>query len=199
MKRSIPARAGKPWASASAARRKAVYPRAGGETWNGCQRGPAPRGLSPRGRGNRRPVPTLRTAVRSIPARAGKPPAGPAAPADARVYPRAGGETVCDRRIAGRVGGLSPRGRGNRYRTGQRAGVRGSIPARAGKPGRLPPATPAGRVYPRAGGETSAICYPTGWRKGLSPRGRGNPAPGERAFPLDVVYPRAGGETTNPV
>ena len=71
------------------------------------------RGLSPRGRGNLR-MPTARQAWRrSIPAWAGEPNCGIRPANKKSVYPRVSGGTIRDFVHAHRVGGLSPRGRGN--------------------------------------------------------------------------------------
>ena len=74
--RSIPAWAGEPPADADPAHRVKVYPRVGGGTAAKCWCRSAGRGLSPRGRGNRRPAIRPRSQPRSIPAWAGEPAAG---------------------------------------------------------------------------------------------------------------------------
>ena len=71
--RSIPVWAGKPLRSRPSSTSKGVYPRVGGETHSTPARAPAGTGLSPRGRGNRCPVPQVLEALGSIPAWAGKP------------------------------------------------------------------------------------------------------------------------------
>ena len=111
------------------------------------------------------------------------------------VYPRVGGGTQGGKPAIRNVGGLSPRGRGNRCHRLCSSGVRWSIPAWAGEPFPLEP--------------------PRVLHQGLSPRGRGNrgvhlrpqhcprsiPAwAGEPGFPRDSiclirVYPRVGGGT----
>ena len=70
---SIPAWAGKPVSASTWPRRHAVYPRVGGETGIDPSRMHDPAGLSPRGRGNRRPPAGTAGSTRSIPAWAGKP------------------------------------------------------------------------------------------------------------------------------
>ena len=111
------------------------------------------------------------------------------------VYPRVGGGTLYVSPIAAAVGGLSPRGRGNRMEGNGCPLYARSIPAWAGEPeleadsgtiiavyprvGGEPPMTNAPdciiTVYPRVGGGTSpcSSLLPPHW--GLSPRGRGNP------------------------
>ena len=73
----------------------------------------------------------------SIPAWAGKPESGPQRAGIFRVYPRVGGETSSCRSRRAVVGGLSPRGRGNRGRSTGSRQLSGSIPAWAGKPHRV--------------------------------------------------------------
>ena len=92
-RRSIPAWAGKPTAISRRPTTSTVYPRVGGETVTcGCPSSAA-KGLSPRGRGNRRLDPGGRDGRGSIPAWAGKPRRRRNLRADPEVYPRVGGET----------------------------------------------------------------------------------------------------------
>ena len=213
--RSIPARAGKPMATADCTSRRRVYPRAGGETVIRAARAALLVGLSPRGRGNPWPRPIARPAGGSIPARAGKPGWRRPKAVSSGVYPRAGGETIVRSPALIASSGLSPRGRGNRLSVERGHAGFGSIPARAGKP-RSPPrfARDCG-VYPRAGGETFITARFNTTLSGLSPRGRGNLAMADhpltrfRSIPARAgkpshrrcrsrscaVYPRAGGET----
>ena len=132
-------------------------------------------GLSPRGRGNHRQYRRTPPPGGSIPARAGKPVPDTECLGRRRVYPRAGGETGVGRYSGRRVRGLSPRGRGNLPLIVLVPEIRGSIPARAGKPRKITGQTSFGRVYPRAGGETIGEVTPADYSEGLSPRGRGNP------------------------
>ena len=133
-----------------------------------------------------------------------------------KVYPRVGGET---RALSGALipsGGLSPRGRGNRRQSLERADARGSIPAWAGKPRPAGATSDNGKVYPRVGGETRWARIAFALCAGLSPRGRGNPprdraahaagwsipawagkpGPAPRRRGAEQVYPRVGGETS---
>ena len=111
--------------------------------------------------------------------------------------------------------GLSPRGRGNLFGKMNSRSIRGSIPAWAGEPGRVPVQSTPLPVYPRVGGGTKFISTDGEIVKGLSPRGRGNPQKGlaygqtKRSIPawagepqqgptlgpLIRVYPRVGGGT----
>ena len=175
-------------------------------------------GLSPRGRGNPAEMDEAEIRRRSIPAWAGEPlgydyPAlGPA------VYPRVGGGTLEMVECLLHVRGLSPRGRGNHQSPGHPPGGLRSIPAWAGEPGRLTPASATRAVYPRVGGGTRPGAGRARPPRGLSPRGRGNPAwrrsrsassgsipawagePYQNTFcrKQPPVYPRVGGGTRAP-
>ena len=213
---SIPAWAGKPTTRDRSATRREVYPRVGGETVSGQDIEVPVAGLSPRGRGNRMRRPSDGHGRGSIPAWAGKPPARGAAASLQAVYPRVGGETLCELLLLPEAEGLSPRGRGNRHRVVGACFPLRSIPAWAGKPVRTRAARLGARVYPRVGGETYYRLGVTHYPVGLSPRGRGNLSsprnlsdtqrsiPAWAGKPLDAgnpkggerVYPRVGGETT---
>ena len=151
-------------------------------------------GLSPRGRGNRRPRIAGYLMCRSIPAWAGEPCPSIGTRSCGAVYPRVGGGTSTSRPFRSSHRGLSPRGRGNpehAYRASLRPGsipawageppprgdlqvLGGSIPAWAGEPLLGRTRTCVGWVYPRVGGGTSHRVARFGPRPGLSPRGRGN-------------------------
>ena len=96
----------------------------------------------------------------------------PAAPAG--VYPRACGGTfpVVDQEQ--RLGGLSPRVRGNHRRVECARERHGSIPARAGEPRKPVVGCAIHGVYPRACGGTSLPQAGQELGFGLSPRVRGN-------------------------
>ena len=213
---SIPAWAGKPGSSPARWREKKVYPRVGGETSGMVAPTSRPKGLSPRGRGNRAQRRLRDPLRRSIPAWAGKPRAGRRRTSTDGVYPRVGGETRHGRTERQGREGLSPRGRGNPHLFLGILRAERSIPAWAGKP---PPSSGCGSsttVYPRVGGETLLLEEAQKTKTGLSPRGRGNlrlrqhgrqlqrsipawagkprsrrPSSGWRR-----VYPRVGGETS---
>ena len=72
--RSIPAQAGEPLSSGSAASQRKVYPRTGGGTSRADHRAMAGSGLSPHRRGNPRILRLHGNRRRSIPAQAGEPP-----------------------------------------------------------------------------------------------------------------------------
>ena len=115
-RRSIPARAGQPGSHPHLLMAGRVYPRACGATHRDPHKDHKRDGLSPRVRGNQSMNGALPVAGRSIPARAGQPYPRQDATRQGRVYPRACGATR---------GNLAP------CRT-----LTGSIPARAGQPGR---------------------------------------------------------------
>ena len=152
---SIPAWAGEPTKVRRENRAAAVYPRVGGGTPSRYRQYDGSRGLSPRGRGNRRRRRRGEVNSRSIPAWAGEPNGLLWKPTQQAVYPRVGGGTWHSRTMNPRCKGLSPRGRGNQHmRILSPPGV-GSIPAWAGEPRIAVWVTSVIRVYPRVGGGTS--------------------------------------------
>ena len=90
------------------------------------------------------------------------------------VYPRVCGGTPSRRVLRPDLRGLSPRVRGNPQCPAAQVIAVWSIPACAGEPAAVYPATSAARVYPRVCGGTSVVVYYSGFRQGLSPRVRGN-------------------------
>ena len=173
---SIPAWAGKPRSQPDArcARIRRVYPRVGGETDFDSSADLLVTGLSPRGRGNLAGSDPAGGDKGSIPAWAGKPMMLPYRWCWCRVYPRVGGETCCQRVERQRIGGLSPRGRGNPMNVAPSHHGVWSIPAWAGKPVDSNDVITGQMVYPRVGGETASPRPATPRLGGLSPRGRGN-------------------------
>ncbi len=75
-----------------------------------------------------------------------------------------------------RLGGLSPRARGNRLRRAVSSNPYGSIPACTGEPPLRAHSLCRRRVYPRVHGGTTAASLFRMPRGGLSPRARGNHA-----------------------
>ena len=192
--RSIPACAGEPGRSRTAACRPGVYPRVCGGTLR--RQSPLRRGsgLSPRVRGNHNGQDYQATNAGSIPACAGEPsslvntenplrsiPACAGEPTiqmegwtGNRVYPRVCGGTQWAKEHGQRPNGLSPRVRGN--------------------PGRLPGYGPDDGVYPRVCGGT-LIYQGAGSRlQGLSPRVRGNPGANRRTRAKRRSIPACAGE-----
>ena len=160
-------------------------------------------GLSPRGRGNHLPMASSQPALGPIPAWAGEPCRDLAVAGGPWAYPRVGGGTALERTISSRsspirayprVGGgtrcqqihtcstvgLSPRGRGNRWKWLFATAIFGPIPAWAGEPPEDDLQGAVARAYPRVGGGTVGAYDALASCKGLSPRGRGNPGVGER-------------------
>ncbi len=213
--RSIPAWAGEPYQVPPLNGPKAVYPRVGGGTRPAADHRDWQRGLSPRGRGNRRRRPRRSGRHRSIPAWAGEPGSPDGRHASPGVYPRVGGGTGVGGYRHRRPGGLSPRGRGNRLRYLLPGRPDGSIPAWAGEPSTQSAGNPPSAVYPRVGGGTVYGRCLSAALSGLSPRGRGNPqvsvaddvgvgsipawagepGTGRRLRSPGGVYPRVGGGT----
>ena len=131
-------------------------------------------GLSPRVRGNRILLISLRNLKGSIPACAGEPWCGCDAPRRPRVYPRVCGGTndALDEEVLPE--GLSPRVRGNRKAAGRRRTSLRSIPACAGEPSETRGSTSGEPVYPRVCGGTLVLLAARCPHQGLSPRVRGN-------------------------
>ena len=126
-----------------------------------------------------------------------------------------GGGTGCYDRSGCRAGGLSPRGRGNRWCGPPHDDATRSIPAWAGEPAGGTIWGIVQQVYPRVGGGTSRWGSSIHRTEGLSPRGRGNrertrvlteqvgsipawagePRSAEASASPEPVYPRVGGGT----
>ncbi len=158
-----------------------VYPRVCGGTPGPPITKPSTRGLSPRVRGNHLGLEVVFACDRSIPACAGEPVAGPAAPATCEVYPRVCGGTQGGQREDVRAPGLSPRVRGNRHRVRPPSKASWSIPACAGEPTMQVLRSLVCRVYPRVCGGTTGPIFSARKVAGLSPRVRGNLS----AYPSD--------------
>ena len=175
--RSIPAWAGETNPLSGNALQGQVYPRVGGGNHPDSITSPSNRGLSPRGRGKRRPEPACHRAFRSIPAWAGETMYYKGISQSSRVYPRVGGGNGFPGPAAGSPPGLSPRGRGKQRPLRPGRLRRGSIPAWAGEtPNGRPPHDAAFPVYPRVGGGNLSVQRPV--------------LPGRS---LARVYPRVGG------
>ena len=172
---SIPARAGEPLVLIVVIPPYRVYPRTCGGTDYSDRANRAAYGLSPHVRGNLASSVSACNLMRSIPARAGEPPAWRRQGRDDRVYPRTCGGTIRATQLPVAVGGLSPHVRGNHACYGILLPLLGSIPARAGEPPPSPrPGCPPG-VYPRTCGGTCRWSKDGRSIQGLSPHVRGNP------------------------
>ena len=135
--------------------------------------------------------------MRSIPARAGEPRSNADFNGLTGVYPRACGGTRRFRPFAPRIGGLSPRVRGNLSQgRGDKFG-QGSIPARAGEPCTGQVHIIGYRVYPRACGGTITSVGSGHRGVGLSPRVRGNQDSGSYCIPERGSIPARAGEPGN--
>ena len=173
-RRSIPAHAGEPRASARDRSAPWVYPRPrGGTAPVGLYRVTLP-GLSPPTRGNLRRG--VREMVRpwSIPAHAGEPSEGSGARSDTEVYPRPRGGTLSAQRGKRIPKGLSPPTRGNRRTRRIRRCRQRSIPAHAGEPPTRGGRLRCAGVYPRPRGGTGRGRLTRTCAHGLSPPTRGN-------------------------
>ena len=132
---SIPASAGEPASAGSPSAARRVYPRECGGTHAAsiCPTGGA--GLSPRVRGNPRAEGRRGPPGGSIPASAGEPCCRPRSGRCRGVYPRECGGTRGTPPTLQPAHGLSPRVRGNPYRSFAQDVLPRSIPASAGEPG----------------------------------------------------------------
>ena len=171
-------------------------------------------GSSPRGRGKRSRWGRFGGGRGLIPARAGKTRRRFSSWSPAPAHPRAGGENQDENVINLSKQGSSPRGRGKLLAHGVSPGVRGLIPARAGKTLFYRWLYPKGGAHPRAGGENIECRAMRIDARGSSPRGRGKrhtrsrrrvrvgliPARAGKTLPrlgmgtTSRAHPRAGGE-----
>ena len=193
--RSIPACAGEPARHDARLNQGRVYPRVCGGTRGRTHPLAQGQGLSPRVRGNRRPVSRGCSGRGSIPACAGEPTSSWQVWCPVTVYPRVCGGTSTAHSTRLPTPGLSPRVRGNPtepqrlcpHRQGLSPRVRGnptlvkwarwswgSIPACAGEPNKLRRHFGLVPVYPRVCGETISRGKQKNPVQGLSPRVRGN-------------------------
>ena len=172
---SIPARAGQPIDVKHDQSLLGVYPRTRGATLTGGGATVSYSGLSPHARGNPHHQTELRGPDRSIPARAGQPPAAASIPPSEWVYPRTRGATASFAFVACPTTGLSPHARGNPGMPNLLQGTLRSIPARAGQPAGGTPCPNTRGVYPRTRGATASDPTHQRRRRGLSPHARGNP------------------------
>ena len=201
---SIPASAGEPPCTWTAARRSRVYPRECGGTWVVALVLTLGPGLSPRVRGNPLQVKENRIYSGSIPASAGEPglprPArSPAGVYPRECYPRECGGTIRESGRDPEQVGLSPRVRGNRGARRLRPSRSGSIPASAGEPPRRTGAGASTGVYPRECGGTRTGAAQWRARPGLSPRVRGNPGDHRRGGARPGSIPASAGEPGSPI
>ena len=97
-------------------------------------------------------MPVVCNCPRSIPAWAGETAQAQPGQVNQEVYPRVGGGNAVVDKLPPDSGGLSPRGRGKRWSSGNPPSPSGSIPAWAGETEDGMALTDGDRVYPRVGG-----------------------------------------------
>ena len=150
------------------------YPRVRGGTGLGVDDDGFDLGLSPRARGNPDRVGRAVLAHGTIPACAGEPCWCPGRGCKSGDYPRVRGGTLMMQPSRKPRPGLSPRARGNPFRSNRPIGLVGTIPACAGEPTGRHRGSVSQRDYPRVRGGTALKCHAYSPFRGLSPRARGN-------------------------
>ena len=171
---SIPAWAGEPRRRRSRRGSPRVHPRVGGGALVHLPRFGSDAGPSPRGRGSPTGARSDAGALRSIPAWAGEPRAGPRYRDGRKVHPRVGGGAGAWHRDTESASGPSPRGRGSPDVLHHVAGAQGSIPAWAGEPETIRHRLAGRTVHPRVGGGADDAYRLALLGQGPSPRGRGS-------------------------
>ena len=151
-------------------------------------------GSSPRVRGKRRVLGSLRDPTRLIPARAGKTPRSTSANLRTWAHPRACGENALVAQPSPISSGSSPRVRGKRPVAPRGRPVGRLIPARAGKTSHGAKPRPWRSAHPRACGENRTAEPHRRRRWGSSPRVRGKPSPTTPPSTSSPAHPRACGE-----
>ena len=195
---SIPARAGEPSRCRATPATWWVYPRTCGGTVAASRPTMSPVGLSPHVRGNRARSGTSTRPCGSIPARAGEPPAQPAALRASQVYPRTCGGTSTPPAAPWSSLGLSPHVRGNLSGRHFHPPRLGSIPARAGEPACTRSRIDGHWVYPRTCGGTAGDVSVGQIDTGLSPHVRGNLVGSDTLSPSSRSIPARAGEPPGP-
>ena len=176
---SIPACAGKPDFFSAAAAAQRVHPRVCGEAVVGTGASASHTGPSPRVRGSPDAAAVQAASTWSIPACAGKPPAGPGRRRATRVHPRVCGEAAVWSYTRALGYGPSPRVRGSLDAILDGRAGDGSIPACAGKPSRRRPKPSTAGVHPRVCGEADGTLSSDASDQGPSPRVRGSRSDGD--------------------
>ena len=191
---SIPACAGEPPLQTKARQQGPVYPRVCGGTRIARSDLLVYSGLSPRVRGNRRPLIHFADRERSIPACAGEPRIRLGHSAQSEVYPRVCGGTTAPSDVPFSPTGLSPRVRGNPIRPYGSSVKARSIPACAGEPRKIGRYMVKAPVYPRVCGGTRPHRQHQCHSRGLSPRVRGNQYTGTVVVLVPGSIPACAGE-----
>ena len=151
--RLIPAHAGKTSAPAFSRACIAAHPRSRGENTADDALTAQPAGSSPLTRGKQPSQRSRCTAMRLIPAHAGKTLAVPLVETIQRAHPRSRGENHCRLDVDISIGGSSPLTRGKRPLIGLFWPVSRLIPAHAGKTSSSQAGGPRCRAHPRSRGE----------------------------------------------
>ncbi len=170
----IPARAGQPSGSRSAASACGAHPRSRGATNRPHHSRKKPTGPSPLARGNHVAGGCRACGQGPIPARAGQPPGALRQCRRPRAHPRSRGATGLASPTAPIGRGPSPLARGNPPRGHQGRAADGPIPARAGQPQQQLPLRLRCRAHPRSRGATRATSPGRTSAPGPSPLARGN-------------------------
>ena len=157
----------------------------------------AKRGPSPRVRGSLGAADVLLMVRGSIPACAGKPERRQDIASTHRVHPRVCGEALRRVRDEPDARGPSPRVRGSRGGAGAHGRQPGSIPACAGKPGRLNVHSLRSRVHPRVCGEARDEAAGQDHRRGSIPACAGKPSCATWRAARWRVHPRVCGEAAS--
>ena len=152
-------------------------------------------GTSPRARGKLRSEKVAKTAVRNIPACAGK--TGKPAPSSKLVqeHPRVRGENSTITSFTCLITGTSPRARGKQPKSVSMENLIRNIPACAGKTLRY---CFRGRIcqeHPRVRGENVLNMITHTFKDGTSPRARGKPAAQDHFFGFLRNIPACAGKT----
>ena len=133
-------------------------------------------GSSPLTRGKPREVAYLATALRLIPAHAGKTSPTQHRTGPPEAHPRSRGENLTGHRHDHRRVGSSPLTRGKQTAISSPSIISRLIPAHAGKTAATRPVRPFQSAHPRSRGENTDAALPKPLRNGSSPLTRGKPS-----------------------
>ena len=172
-----------------------AHPRSRGENSPYCRTAVARGGSSPLTRGKRRSLRWPCTAMRLIPAHAGKTGARRASPRRTRAHPRSRGENGYSWSTSSTSSGSSPLTRGKRDRREAEGQAQRLIPAHAGKtPCRGEQRHERG-AHPRSRGENWPDAVAAGIVHGSSPLTRGKPRRSKRRSWRSRLIPAHAGKT----
>ena len=193
--RFIPASAGNTCAAPSAAAPPAVHPRERGEHKTIFFRIFAIIGSSPRARGTRRSMRSIRSWRRFIPASAGNTTPPRARVRRPPVHPRERGEHYGSKDTLNAGNGSSPRARGTRSTMHRPLAIARFIPASAGNTCSRARSSIGTSVHPRERGEHSISGSVCAASVGSSPRARGTPCRSMRKYSCVRFIPASAGNT----